>query len=52
MVRQIALFIISLAAIVVGVSMFSVPVAFIVGGLILGAVSLLYDFQPIRKGRK
>lgn len=52
MVRQVTLFIVSLAAIVVGVSMFSVPAALIVGGLIVGAVSLLYDFQPIRKGRK
>lgn len=51
MVRQIALFIVGLAAIVAGVSMFSVPAALIVGGLVVLAVALLFDFQPIKKGR-
>jgi uncharacterized membrane-anchored protein YitT (DUF2179 family) len=51
MIRQIALFVVGLAAIVTGVSMFSVPAALMVGGLVVMAVALLYDFQPIKKGR-
>lgn len=51
MVRQIALFIVGLAGIVVGVSMLSIAAAFIVGGCVVLLAALLYDFQPIKKGR-
>lgn len=51
MVRQIALFVVGLVCIVSGVTMLSVPAGLIVGGLIVGAVSLLYDFKPIRRAR-